>query len=78
MSENIAQVETYSRRMTVLDCTEETAQVYGEIRNALRAKGRPIPENDLWIAAIAAQHQLPLVSRDAHFRDVAQLTLEIW
>jgi len=44
----------------------------------LRKKGRPIPENDIWIAAIAFQHDLTLVSRDEHFEEVEDLKLEKW
>jgi tRNA(fMet)-specific endonuclease VapC len=40
---------------------------YAEIHRALRAKGTPIPTNDLWIAAMAAEHGLVLYTRDTHF-----------
>jgi predicted nucleic acid-binding protein len=41
----------------------------------LRAAGTPIPTNDLWIASLAVQHELLLVSRDKHFRNVAQIAM---
>lgn len=41
-------------------------------------KGRPIPDNDIWIAALADQHQLILVSRDQHFNEVDGLQIEKW
>lgn len=44
-----------------------TARHYADVREALRKQGRPIPENDVWIAALAIQHRQPIVSRDAHF-----------
>ena len=44
-----------------------TARHYADIRNELKLAGRPIPENDLWIAALGRQHRLPIVSRDEHF-----------
>ena len=44
-----------------------TARLYADIRSELKQVERPIPENDIWIAAIARQHQLPIVSRDEHF-----------
>ena len=56
--------------VTVLDVNEETAQLYAVIGLELRKKGRPIPTNDLWIAALCRQYALPVLSRDAHF-DVA-------
>jgi predicted nucleic acid-binding protein len=37
------------------------------------AQGRPIPDNDIWIAAIARQHSLSLITRDAHFREIEGL-----
>ena len=56
---------------TVLTINATTSRVYAEIRHRLRMAGRPIPENDLWIAALARQHRLPLLSNDAHFDQVA-------
>ena len=44
-----------------------TARHYADVRHELRLAGHPIPENDIWIAALARQHQLPIVSRDEHF-----------
>jgi len=51
----------------VLDIDEETSQSYATLGLELRRKGRPIPTNDLWIAALCRQHALPIVSRDQHF-----------
>ena len=44
-----------------------TAGIYAEIRLALKRAGSPIPSNDAWIAALARQHALPVLSNDAHF-----------
>lgn len=44
-----------------------TASHYAELRLHLKSRGTPIPSNDLWIAAIAAELQLPLLSNDTHF-----------
>jgi predicted nucleic acid-binding protein len=54
----------------VLGVDETTAERYAEIREELKRIGRPIPSNDLWIAALARQHALPLLSRDQHFDSV--------
>jgi predicted nucleic acid-binding protein len=62
----------------VLSADVETAEVYADIRSTLRRVGRPIPENDLWIAPLAVQHDLPLVSRDTHFDAVAGVTRVGW
>src|SRR5438309_795514 len=75
---NLARIDQYAAHSTVLRCGTVTAQQYGEIRNLLRLKGKPIPENDIWIAAIAQQHQLTLVSRDEHFTAVYGLLVEKW
>jgi len=55
-----------------------TARPYAAVRVMLRRKGRPIPPNDIWIAALALQHRLPLLSRDAHFDNVDGLTRISW
>lgn len=52
---------------TVLDVIEPTTHHYAEIALELKRKGKPIPTNDLWIAALCQQHALPLLSRDRHF-----------
>jgi tRNA(fMet)-specific endonuclease VapC len=62
----------------VLACDLDTAREYGVIKNALREKGRLIPENDIWIAAIARQHDLTLVTRDEHFKEIKHLKVEMW
>lgn len=75
---NMARIEEFAAAAAVLSCDQVTAQQYGRIKNDLRAKGRPIPENDIWIAAVAAQHALTVVSRDDHFVDVTDLPREAW
>lgn len=51
----------------ILHIDQETAVSYAEIRLELKQAGRPIPVNDLWIAALCRQHSLPILSRDQHF-----------
>ena len=65
-----------SCRVLVVD--EGTAGHYAEVRDELKRSGRPIPGNDLWIAALARQHALPLLSRDQHFDFVAGLKRVGW
>lgn len=62
----------------VLPVDEVTAEQYAEIRDELKRKGRPIPANDLWIAALARQHALPVLSRDRHFDSVPGLKRMGW
>jgi len=75
---NVARVAELVAAAAVLPCDVETALVYGDLKAELRKRGRPIPENDIWIAAIAVQHGLTLVSRDAHFEAVERLPREAW
>jgi tRNA(fMet)-specific endonuclease VapC len=58
------------RDMTVLPVLETTVDPYVRLCLALRKQGTPIPANDIWIAALAVEHELPILSRDEHF-DVA-------
>jgi len=67
---------TPSCRVLVVD--EGTAAEYAEVRGELKRIGRPIPANDLWIAALARQHALPLLSRDRHFDLVPKLKRLVW
>ena len=71
-------VDEFAAESAVLSCDVGSVQRYGEIKDELRKKGRPIPENDIWVAALALQHDLTLVSRDEHFRQVSALRAEAW
>jgi tRNA(fMet)-specific endonuclease VapC len=62
----------------VLTVTDETAIAYAALRVALKRSGRPIPANDAWIAALALQHRLPVLSRDQHFDAVPGLERKSW
>jgi predicted nucleic acid-binding protein len=50
-----------------------TAREYGQIRLELKQRATPIPANDTWIAAVARQHDLPILSNDTHFDVVARI-----
>ena len=63
---------------TVLTIDSITAKQYGTIVAALYAKGKPIPTNDIWIAATALQHSLTLISADKHFNEISQLKTKSW
>lgn len=62
----------------VLDIDDRTTHSYSAIGLELKRKGKPIPTNDLWIAALCRQHSLPLLSRDRHFDLVAGLRRFGW
>ena len=76
--ENVARIDEFAADSVVLGCDAETARQYGQIKSALRTQGTPVPENDIWIAAIAIQHDLMLVTRDEHFGQVRGLRTERW
>ena len=54
---------------------EKTAQQYADVYKWLRDSGRPIPANDLWIAALARQHRMPLLTLDKHFAGIPGVDL---
>jgi tRNA(fMet)-specific endonuclease VapC len=62
----------------VLNIDEETTHSYSAIGLELKKKGKPIPANDLWIAALCRQHSLPLLSRDRHFDVIPGLRRVAW
>ena len=76
--ENLTRVNRLIQDFRVIPCNLETARWYGIIKDNLRRRGRLIPDNDIWIAAIAMQRGLILVTRDAHFDEVESLQTEYW
>jgi len=62
----------------IIPLVEETATHYASIRQQLKRAGVPLPANDVWIAALARQHDLPILSRDTHFDAVPELTRLSW
>ena len=75
---NAERLRAFTAVSTVLPCDAVTAHFYGLLKAELRRQGTPIPENDLWIAALARQHEALLATRDGHFRVVAGLSLDAW
>jgi tRNA(fMet)-specific endonuclease VapC len=63
---------------TVLNVDIETSKIYGEIIAALYKKGKPLPTNDVWIAAITLQNNCILVTNDNHFKEIETLKIEKW
>ena len=56
-------VRAFMEGATLLLPTARTAAEYGRVKAALKAAGTPTPENDIWIAAVALEHGLPLATR---------------
>ena len=63
-------------RVRVVAIDQQTSAHYAEIKSALKAAGTPIPTNDVWIAASAAQHGLPVVTLDQHFERIAAIRVQ--
>ena len=76
-SVNAANLQRFlaSPRVSVLAPDEQTTHHYARLHRQLRRDGRPIPTNDLWIAALAVQHDLVLCTADRHFRWIPQLVV---
>jgi predicted nucleic acid-binding protein len=62
--------------VSVLLPGRETAEHYARLFVQLRRSGTPVPDNDLWIAALALEHDLTLITRDRHFERIPQLPRE--
>jgi tRNA(fMet)-specific endonuclease VapC len=74
----LTQVQEFSRGCIIILPDEATADLYGQIKTNLSAAGKMIPENDVWIAAVARQYDLPVATRDRHFSFVLGLTVLDW
>jgi tRNA(fMet)-specific endonuclease VapC len=77
-NKHLNKLTAFLEMCTILDVDQTTAQFFGEITAALYKKGKPIPTNDIWIAATVKQHNLKLISRDKHFAEVGDILLESW
>lgn len=77
-SENTAKVERFAAGRAIVPCDFDVAREYGRLKLRLRERGRPLPENDVWIAAAATRHGMILVTRDRHFQDVEGLAIVDW
>lgn len=78
VEENRQNVAAFIAERVVLRVDGDTADVCGQVKQGLRAKGRPMPENDIWIAALAIQYDLRLITDDAHFAEVDNLNWQGW
>jgi predicted nucleic acid-binding protein len=68
----------WTAAVSVLDIDDDTTHSYAAIGLELKKKGKPIPANDLWIAALCRQYSLPLLSRGRHFDFVSGLRRIDW
>ena len=78
VEKNKSNIKQLVQAYPILSIDKDTAEVYGRIKAVLRSKGKPIPENDIWIAALAQQHNMLLISRDRHFSEIEGISIEEW
>jgi tRNA(fMet)-specific endonuclease VapC len=76
--QNLPRYLEFIETCVVLPLSRETAAVYAKTRLALKQKGRPIPMNDVWIAAQCLEQGWILVTDDTDFDYVDGLMLERW
>jgi tRNA(fMet)-specific endonuclease VapC len=76
--EQLAYIRDLLTYAVVLFPDHDTTAIYGEVKAELAQVGKPIPDNDLWVAATARQHDLPLATRDAHFAQIPRLKTLAW
>ena len=75
---NIKQIKGFLKSFEIVNCNDETSELYAKIKKRLKDKGTPIPDNDIWIASIAKQYNLTLVSRDKHLQQIEIIEVITW
>jgi tRNA(fMet)-specific endonuclease VapC len=73
--ENEQKCLDFIRECSLLNINELVAEEYAKTRKVLKTKGRPIPENDIWIAATCIVNNIPLLTFDSDFQHVDDLFL---
>ncbi|TAE19587.1 MAG: type II toxin-antitoxin system VapC family toxin [Bacteroidetes bacterium] len=73
--QNEQKYKDFIAQYEVLNVHDAVAEEYAEIRKQLKDKGNPIPENDIWIAAICKVNDVPLITHDKHFSHVEGLAI---
>ena len=76
--ENLEAAKSIPTSFPVLPCNKGTAEKYGSLHASLKKRGKPIPDNDVWIAAIAYQRGLTLITRDSHFKYIESVAILLW
>jgi tRNA(fMet)-specific endonuclease VapC len=76
--ENLARLRAFQSGCRFLLVDDATATFFATIRHQLRQLGRPIPVNDMWIAALGIQYSLPVATVDAHLAVVPSLKVIGW
>lgn len=77
-ADNQALVDQFANGLPILKVDQQTAREWANLKNALYLIGKPIPDNDIWIAALAKQHNCTVVTRDNHFDHIAAISRVSW
>jgi tRNA(fMet)-specific endonuclease VapC len=77
-TENEKAVRAFADQCVIMGVDQAVAERYAVIRMALKRKGKPMPENDVWIAALCMEYDVTLVTHDAHFNHVDRLRVFNW
>lgn len=75
IKKHLTQINEFVSKIRIVEVNFETSKIYGKIRANLKKQGTPIPENDIWIAAIALQNNYTLVTNDKHFNNIENMKL---
>jgi len=73
---NISLYEEFIDDCQILNTTSGIAMEYAKIRKTLKEAGHPIPENDIWIAAICKSYDLTLATKDKHFKYISDINIK--
>lgn len=71
-------ITIFADNSILMPIDEAVTKVYAKVRHELKKKGTPIPENDIWIAALCLEQDIPLLSNDGHFKNVRGLEVVSW
>ncbi len=75
---NLQVLDNFFSHISILPIDQETANYYARIKKRLKDKGKPIPENDIWIAAQSFRYSMPLITRDSHFEHIEEIETGRW
>ena len=74
----LALIRDFLQTAILLLPDQSASERYGQVKAELAGIGKLIPDNDIWIAAMARHFDLPLVTRDGHFAQVPRLKTLAW
>ena len=75
---NVKIIQEFAAYSLIMQVDEAVATCYAKVRSNLKKRGTPIPENDIWIAAACLELEVPLLSRDGHFKYIEELDVCEW